>query len=48
LPLLLDTIVLIDPLPGDPAAERVRGLRDTEPVLRICAVEELPSGPVGT
>jgi predicted nucleic acid-binding protein len=38
LPLLLDTTVLIDALRGEPAAERLRGLRNIEQVPWICAV----------
>jgi predicted nucleic acid-binding protein len=44
--LLLDTTVLIDALRGLPAAERVRGLRDTIQAPWICAVniEEVMRG----
>jgi predicted nucleic acid-binding protein len=38
LPLLLDTTVLIDALRGRPAAQRIRGLRDTAHVPWVCAV----------
>jgi len=43
---LLDTTVLIDALRGRPAAERVRGLRDSGQVPWICAinVEEVMRG----
>ncbi len=46
MPLLLDTTVLIDALRGRPAAERLRELRNTEPVPWICAVnvEEVMRG----
>lgn len=44
--LLLDTTVLIDVLRGRAAAERLRGLRSTEPVPFVCAinVEEIWRG----
>jgi predicted nucleic acid-binding protein len=46
LPLLLDTTVLIDALRGQPAAERLRALRQTEQAPWICAinVEEIVRG----
>lgn len=45
-PLLLDTTVLIDVLRGKTAAERLRGMRASEPVPYVCAinVEEIWRG----
>jgi predicted nucleic acid-binding protein len=47
MPLLLDTTVLIDALRGEPAADRLRAMRDAgQPQLLVCAinVEELWRG----